>query len=100
MRIALRRRGNQLDRSIVVSARTSTTHSRRSKRGGLMSFYANTNRVLERRSLGSASKVAGDPAKTDDNTRRVAVNFGEESDTSIAVLTLDDFGGRSDALGG
>jgi hypothetical protein len=65
-----------------------------------MFSYGNTNRVQERRSLVSASKAAGDAIKTDGNTKGVAVHAGEDSDNAVAVLTLDDFGGRSDALGG
>ena len=65
-----------------------------------MSSYANANRVLERRSVVFARNAAGDSAKAEGGTRRVAVNVAEESDGSLAVLTLDDFGGRSDALGG
>jgi hypothetical protein len=65
-----------------------------------MSSYANANRVFERRSLVSASKTAGDAANADGRTKRIAANVVEESDGSVGVLTLDDFGGRSDALGG
>jgi hypothetical protein len=65
-----------------------------------MSSYAYRNRVSGRRSRVSASKTAGDAAKSDGGTKGVAVNVVEESDASFAVLTLDDFGGRSDALGG
>jgi hypothetical protein len=65
-----------------------------------MFSYPNTNRVSERRSLVSASKTAGDALKVDGNTKRVPLSAGEDNDASVAVLTLDDFGGRSDALGG
>ena len=62
--------------------------------------YANTNRVWERRSLTSASRTAGDAVKPESNPKRVAAHASEDSDTAVAILTLDDFGGRSDALGG
>jgi hypothetical protein len=65
-----------------------------------MVSYANTNRMLGRRSLVSASKVAGDAVKAEGGTKGVAASAVDDSDASIAVLTLDDFGGRSDALGG
>jgi hypothetical protein len=65
-----------------------------------MFSFANTNRVPERRSFVSASKTAGDAVKRDGNTKRVTLDAEEDPDASVAVLTLDDFGGRSDALGG
>lgn len=65
-----------------------------------MSFSMNTSRMLEPRSLGRAIKPADDAVKADVSTKRVAMNPMENDDVPSAVLTLDDFGGRSDALGG
>jgi hypothetical protein len=65
-----------------------------------MSSYANANRVWERRSFVSASKAAGDAVKAEDSRQGVAGNLKEEATLPPCMLTLDDFGGRSDALGG
>jgi hypothetical protein len=65
-----------------------------------MSSYPHANRVLDRRSLVFPSKTAGDSVNAERSTKPVAAKVAEESDGGVAVLTLDDFGGRSDALGG
>jgi hypothetical protein len=47
------------------------------------------------------SNRRGDPAvKTVRSTEAVTLNRTEHEEAPATVLTLDDFGGRSDALGG
>jgi hypothetical protein len=65
-----------------------------------MSYYMNMVRALERRSLGRTGKPADDAAKAGAGTKGVAARSSDDDETPSAVLTLDDFGGRSDALGG
>ena len=59
-----------------------------------------STRVLEPRSLGRTMTLAVGTVKPDRNTQADAVNPREDEGTSSAELTLEDFGGRSDALGG
>jgi hypothetical protein len=65
-----------------------------------MTSYLNTSRVLERRNLGRALKPADDRVNVNTGTKGVAADSRDHDDASNADLTLDDFGGRSDALGG
>jgi hypothetical protein len=47
-----------------------------------------------------ADKSADEKPPADDDAPQVAVRSSERAASSAARLTLDDFGGRSDALGG
>jgi len=61
---------------------------------------AGQGKALELRRLSPGIKSAGDEVKADSAANKGAVHWSEK-DTDIARgLTLDDFGGRSDALGG
>jgi hypothetical protein len=53
---------------------------------------------LSRPSL--AIKSADDDARTDYDTRKVPEHPSEEDASHLAEVTLDELGGRSDALGG
>ena len=65
-----------------------------------MYTYTRRDTGLELRRLSSGIKSAGDEFKADSAAKKVAVHSSER-DTDIARgFTLDDFGGRSDALGG
>jgi hypothetical protein len=56
--------------------------------------------ILELRSLGRVVKRGDNEAKAERNRKEAAVDpTGPGIDSSLE-LTLDDFGGRSDALGG
>jgi hypothetical protein len=65
-----------------------------------MSFYMNTSGMLKPISLDRVLKPADHAIKADGRTKPVVVNSTTNDEASFAVLTLDDFGGRSDALGG
>jgi hypothetical protein len=67
-----------------------------------MSSSLNAASVLQGTSPGRAYKRAIDVLRADANTRTSADKRTENDDTSVTglSLTLDDFGGRSDALGG
>ncbi len=65
-----------------------------------MPSHLNTIRVLEWTSLDRALKPSDATIKPTRGTRGVAEHATENDDASSTVLTLDDFGGRSDALGG
>jgi hypothetical protein len=55
---------------------------------------------MELKSFVRTPKPADDDAKVSGSTERVAVSSTGNYDTVSGELTLDDFGGRSDALGG
>ena len=65
-----------------------------------MSLYTRRTRAshLNRRSY--AVNSADDEGKTDYNAKKAAEDSSENDSVDAAGLTLDDFGGRSDALGG
>ncbi len=65
-----------------------------------MPIRVHTSRALELKSLVRMIKPADDDAKGTGITERVAVNATGNHEPSYVELTLDDFGGRSDALGG
>jgi hypothetical protein len=65
-----------------------------------MSSYMHGSRVLELRSLDRVVKPADNEVKVEGNTKEGAVNPSGLGTDSSLELTLDDFGGRSDALGG
>jgi len=65
-----------------------------------MSSHMNIIRALERRSLGRSGRPADEGVKVGTGTKAAAARPGDDDETPSAVLTLDDFGGRSDALGG
>jgi hypothetical protein len=56
--------------------------------------------VSDLRRLGSGIKLASDEVKAGSDARTVAVPSSERDKDIGRGLTLDDFGGRSDALGG
>ena len=55
---------------------------------------------MDLRRLSSGIKSAGDEVKADSAAKKVAVPSSENDPDTARGLTLDDFGGRSDALGG
>jgi hypothetical protein len=55
---------------------------------------------MDLRKLSSGIKSAGDEVKADSATKKVAVPSSEKDTDTARGCTLDDFGGRSDALGG
>ncbi len=65
-----------------------------------MSSNMHGSRLLELRSLGRAIKPAGGEVNAEVNPKERAVRSESQDTHSSAGLTLDDFGGRSDALGG
>jgi hypothetical protein len=65
-----------------------------------MTSHLNTIRVLEWTSLDRALKPSDATVKAARSTKGVAEHATENDDASSTALTLDDFGGRSDALGG
>ena len=65
-----------------------------------MSSYMHGSRLLERKIFGRPMKTANDEVKADDPMTVSAVGTSENRRARSAELTLDDFGGRSDALGG
>jgi len=62
--------------------------------------YAYLYRAMDLRRLSSGIKSAGDEVKADSAAKKVAVPSSENDTDTARGLTLDDFGGRSDALGG
>jgi hypothetical protein len=65
-----------------------------------MPSYVNPSRVFEYASPDRVVKRGGDTVKPTGSTQAIAVNRTENEEARSTVLTLDDFGGRSDALGG
>jgi hypothetical protein len=65
-----------------------------------MSSYMHRSRDLELRRVRSARKSTNDDSDAVGHTKRAAANSAELGADASGVLTLDDFGGRSDALGG
>jgi hypothetical protein len=65
-----------------------------------MSSWMHGTRVLDLRSDGRAIKSADEVVKPEGNATDGAVSATGTGTASAAALTLDDFGGRSDALGG
>jgi hypothetical protein len=65
-----------------------------------MNTYTPHYAALELRRPSSASKRAGDEVKAGSDAKKVVVRATEKLTDSASWLTLDDFGGRSDALGG
>jgi hypothetical protein len=56
--------------------------------------------VSDVKRLGSGIKLASDEVKAGSDARTVAIPSSERDKDIARGLTLDDFGGRSDALGG
>jgi hypothetical protein len=54
----------------------------------------------ERSSLFPTRRAAGDAVKADGRTTEFEAKRTEDRDSHPLALTLDDLGGRSDALGG
>jgi hypothetical protein len=50
--------------------------------------------------FGYTVKWADHEGRTDNDVKKVAVQSSEKDTTLTSELTLEDFGGRSDALGG
>ena len=65
-----------------------------------MHACARRGRALDLRRLSSGIKSAGDEVQADSAAKKVAVPSSENDTDTARGLTLDDFGGRSDALGG
>ena len=65
-----------------------------------MSSDLNSSRLFQFTSPTRNLKRGGDTVKPTGSTQAVAGNRTESEEVRANVLTLDDFGGRSDALGG
>jgi hypothetical protein len=70
------------------------------KRGISMYAYTRSRRTLELKRPHFSVKPADGETPLDYDTRRVATHLLEAHAVMARELTLDDFGGRSDALGG
>jgi hypothetical protein len=68
--------------------------------GGSMSTYMHPATTLEAKSAKRVLKTGDDERRSEGRSHVVAVPSAEDSGMWPAVPTLDDFGGRSDALGG
>jgi len=64
-----------------------------------MSPHRTTRKLLDRENLGHARVLTG-AAKSDAGLKRAMTDPREHEAESAEELTLDDLGGRSDALGG
>jgi hypothetical protein len=62
--------------------------------------YTRRDNVLNLRGLRSGIMSACDEIKADSDAKRIAVYSSEKLAEITRGVTLDDFGGRSDALGG
>jgi hypothetical protein len=62
--------------------------------------YIHGSRVLELKRLRRAIQRVDDEAKAERNREEMAVSSMIHGSDASPELTLDDFGGRSDALGG
>ena len=65
-----------------------------------MSTCTRRGRVSDLRRLRSGIQLASDEVKADFDAKMVAAPSSERDKDIARGLTLDDFGGRSDALGG
>jgi hypothetical protein len=65
-----------------------------------MSSYPRWRRASQSSKLSYTIKSSHDEVKTDYDTKKVAVHSSADDAAISNELTLDDFGGRSDALGG
>jgi hypothetical protein len=62
--------------------------------------YTRIDRASDLRRLRSRIKSAGDEVKSESDAKKVAGRSSETVADIASGFTLDDFGGRSDALGG
>jgi len=65
-----------------------------------MSLYMRWKNASELNGLSHALKSSDAEDKSDNDTKKRAVHTSENDTAASDQLTLDDFGGRSDALGG
>lgn len=65
-----------------------------------MSSYTRRTRALDLSRISYATKSVDHEAKADSDTKKMAEHASENDAAIASELTLDDFGGRSDALGG
>jgi hypothetical protein len=65
-----------------------------------MSSYTRRNRVSDLSRFLYTVKPADDEVRTDYDTKKASVQSPVQDSALVTGLTLDDFGGRSDALGG
>ena len=65
-----------------------------------MYTYTRRHRASDLKRLSSSIKSAGDEVEAGSNAKKVAVHSSERDTDPAPGFTLDDFGGRSDALGG
>ena len=65
-----------------------------------MFTYTRRHKASDPRRLSSSIKSAGDEVEAGSNAKKVAVHSSERDADTAPGFTLDDFGGRSDALGG
>jgi hypothetical protein len=65
-----------------------------------MSTYTSRRRAPESSRLSYIIKSAADEVRADHDAKKVAVHSSHDDAAPASELTLDDFGGRSDALGG
>jgi hypothetical protein len=70
------------------------------KRGGPMYSYPRSRKALESDRLSYSIKSADGETRVVYDTRTVLPHSLEKHAVTFSELTLDDFGGRSDALGG
>ena len=65
-----------------------------------MRTYKSLDSALDLRRLSSFIRSEGDEVKADSDPKKLAVRSTEKLSDIASGCTLDDFGGRSDALGG
>jgi hypothetical protein len=65
-----------------------------------MSSYTRWSRASDLSRFGYTVKWVDHEGRTDHDVKKVAVQSSEKDTTLTSELTLEDFGGRSDALGG
>jgi hypothetical protein len=65
-----------------------------------MSSYTRRITVSDLSRFRYAAKSANDEVRADCDTNKVAIHSSEKDTDLGTKMTLDDFGGRSDALGG
>ena len=65
-----------------------------------MSSYTRRSEASDSSRFRYTVKSAADELRTDHDAKKAAVQSSEKDAAFASGLTLDDFGGRSDALGG
>jgi hypothetical protein len=65
-----------------------------------MSSYTRRSKGSDLSRFRNSVKSAADELRTDHDAKNAALQSSEKDSAFASGLTLDDFGGRSDALGG